>query len=91
MYNPKSIVENCDLVFLCKSHGDAEDIVPELVRVANKFEKTIKFIDLSADFRLKKPMLYKKWYGYNHHHLNLLKDAVYGLPELYADEIKSAF
>jgi N-acetyl-gamma-glutamyl-phosphate/LysW-gamma-L-alpha-aminoadipyl-6-phosphate reductase len=45
---------------------------------------------MSADFRLKNPDDYVKWYGWKHTQTDLLKEAVYGLPELHRQEIKDA-
>jgi N-acetyl-gamma-glutamyl-phosphate reductase len=47
-------------------------------------------IDLSADFRLKDPKVYKNWYHHRHTRKNLLREAVYGLPEIYRREIQNA-
>ena len=49
-----------------------------------------KVVDLSADYRLSDPEEYAKWYGLDHADPDRLKDAVYGLPELYREEIKQA-
>src|SRR3972149_7991763 len=48
-----------------------------------------RVVDLSADFRLKSLKTYKEWYG-EHKAASLLKNSVYGLPELFRDEIKKA-
>lgn len=53
-------------------------------------ERGIKVIDLSADYRLRDPNVYAEWYGESHIDTENLKHAVYGLPELYGDEIPSA-
>jgi N-acetyl-gamma-glutamyl-phosphate reductase len=50
----------------------------------------IKVIDLSADFRLKDPVEWSRWYGMEHACPDLIADAVYGLPEVNRDEIKNA-
>jgi len=50
----------------------------------------LKVIDLSADYRLKNPEDYQAWYGWKHENPELLKEAVYGLPELYRERIKNA-
>jgi N-acetyl-gamma-glutamyl-phosphate reductase len=50
----------------------------------------IVVLDLSAAFRLKNPALYPTHYGFEHGHAALLADAVYGLPELAADDIRTA-
>ncbi|EAI1846344.1 N-acetyl-gamma-glutamyl-phosphate reductase [Campylobacter coli] len=52
--------------------------------------KKMKIIDLSADFRLKNPKDYELWYKFTHPNQELLKNAVYGLCELYQEEIKNA-
>ena len=49
-----------------------------------------RIIDLAADYRLRDPNVYAQWYGETHHDLANLKRAVYGLPEIYGDDIKSA-
>jgi len=84
---PLSITEiqkNCDLVFTATPHGGSMNLVPRLL------EKGIKVIDMSADFRLKEPGAYDKWYGWTHTNPELLKEAAYGLPELHREEIKKA-
>jgi N-acetyl-gamma-glutamyl-phosphate reductase len=49
-----------------------------------------KIVDLSADFRLTDPKAYAKWYGHEHHALELQKEAVYGLVEVYREQIRKA-
>jgi N-acetyl-gamma-glutamyl-phosphate reductase len=53
-------------------------------------EERIRVIDLSADYRLRNPNVYAQWYGESHHDLANLATAVYGLPEIYGDDIKNA-
>jgi N-acetyl-gamma-glutamyl-phosphate reductase len=72
-----------DVVFCGLPHGTAHS---EL----GKLPERIKIIDMSADFRLRDPALYTEWYGGEHSAPQLLKSAVYGLTEHYADQIKSA-
>jgi len=84
---PQDIAElqkNCDLVFTATPHGGSVNLVPKLL------EAGLKVIDMSADFRLKNPDDYDKWYGWKHANPQLLKEAAYGLPELHRQEIKSA-
>ncbi|HUT16999.1 MAG TPA: N-acetyl-gamma-glutamyl-phosphate reductase [Acidobacteriota bacterium] len=84
---PQDIAElqkNCDLVFTATPHGGSVNLVPKLL------DAGLKVIDMSADFRLKNPDDYEKWYGWKHANPQLLKEAAYGLPELYRQEIKSA-
>jgi len=76
--------KNCDLVFTATPHGGSVNLVPKLLEVG------LKVIDMSADFRLKNPEDYDKWYGWKHAHPELLKEAAYGLPELHRQEIKGA-
>jgi len=76
--------KNCDLVFTATPHGGAVNLVPKLL------EAGLKVIDMSADFRLKNPDDYDKWYGWKHTNPQLLKEAAYGLPELHREEIKKA-
>ncbi len=84
---PQEIAElkkNCDLVFTATPHGGSINLVPKLL------DAGLKVIDMSADFRLKNPDDYDKWYGWKHANPQLLKEAAYGLPELHRQEIKSA-
>lgn len=90
-YNPDKVIENCDVVFLSKHHGEFLKKTSALVNKAQKAKSNIKFIDLSADFRLKNISLYKKWYDFEHTNKDLLKKTVYGLPEIYYQKIKDAF
>ena len=78
------IQKNCDLVFTATPHGGSVNLVPILL------EAGLKVIDMSADFRLKNPADYDKWYGWKHAHPEMLKEAAYGLPELHREEIKKA-
>lgn len=71
-------------VFGCLPHGVSMSTVPELLA------RGVRVIDLSADYRLRDPNVYAQWYGESHHDLANLAGAVYGLPELYGDEIATA-
>ena len=82
--NISELQKNCDLVFTATPHGGAVNLIPGLLEVG------LKVIDMSADFRLKNPDDYEKWYGWTHSNSDLLKTAVYGLPELHRDAIKNA-
>lgn len=83
-YNLSDVKESCDLVFTALPHGTSVKFVPELL------ETGLKVIDMSADFRLKDPEDYIKWYGWKHPVPEMLKEAVYGLPELHREEIRKA-
>lgn len=78
------ILSQCDVVFFATPHGVAHKLVPAL------YEKGIKIIDLSADFRIKDAALWAKWYGQPHGCESLLPEAVYGLPEVNREAIKQA-
>jgi N-acetyl-gamma-glutamyl-phosphate reductase len=73
-----------DLVFCGLPHGGSQKVMPELLNSVDHV------VDLAADFRLRDPALYPEWYGAEHIHPELLKEAVYGLPEFYRDEIAQA-
>ena len=72
-----------DVAFSAMPHKTSVDVVPPLLK------RGIKVVDASADFRLKDAEEYPKWYGFTHPSSELLKEAVYGLPELHRDEIAS--
>ncbi len=81
---PEKIAQKAELVFLCVPHGAA-------AKAAKSFlEAGLKVIDLSADFRLKDQSIYETWYKTAHEAPELLPQAVYGLPEIYREEIKRA-
>jgi N-acetyl-gamma-glutamyl-phosphate/LysW-gamma-L-alpha-aminoadipyl-6-phosphate reductase len=82
--NLSNITSNSDLVFTAIPHGTSAELVPKLL------EAGMKVIDLGADFRLKDPADYPKWYGWSHPHPELLKESVYGLPEFHREEIRKA-
>ncbi len=74
---------NVDLCFCALPHKTSQEIIRDL-------PKTLKIVDLSADFRLRDPAEYEKWYGNPHAALECQAEAVYGLTEFYRDQIKSA-
>lgn len=86
----KKIIKNNDLVFLHKGHGEFYKKTAELIELSSKLKKDVRFIDLSADFRLKDKSLYYEWYKFEHTKPELLQKAVYGLTELYREKIKDA-
>lgn len=74
-------VSEADFVFIALPHKEAMGVVPKLIKQGKKV------IDLSADFRFVDHVVYEKWYQ-KHTSPELLKDAVYGLSELYREKIK---
>ena len=75
-----------DLVFCALPHATTQKVLKDVFAKA----PDIKIVDLSADFRLEDPAAYAKWYGHDHHALELQKEAVYGLVEIYRRDIKKA-
>jgi len=82
--NVKEIIAKCDLVFLALPHTVSMSLVPALLKARKKI------IDLSADYRLSNTRVYQKFYNVMHKDKVHLKDAVYGLSELYRNKIKDA-
>ncbi len=78
------VVKKADVFFLALPHGASQEAVHFF------YERGKWVIDLSADYRLTDRALYKKWYGIPHEFPSTLKEAVYGLPELYKQTIKKA-
>jgi N-acetyl-gamma-glutamyl-phosphate reductase len=72
-----------DLCFCALPHKTSQEVIREL-------PKDLKIVDLSADFRLRDPEAYQKWYGNPHAAVEMQKEAVYGLTEFYRDEIAKA-
>ena len=77
-------VDGLDLVFLGLPHGASMDLAPSLVGNVGCV------VDLSAAFRLKDPTAYPEFYGFEHTQLELLEQAVFGLPELHRAELADA-
>ncbi|OYT70679.1 MAG: N-acetyl-gamma-glutamyl-phosphate reductase [Armatimonadetes bacterium CP1_7O] len=75
-YDPDALAKQCAVVFLAGETGFAMEHAPTLL------QRGVKLIDLSADFRLKDPAVFAEWYGKTHSAPDLLREAVYGLPEL---------
>ena len=72
-----------DLCFCALPHKTSQEVIAAL-------PKDLKIVDLSADFRLRDPEAYEKWYGNEHAALEQQKEAVYGLTEFYREEIAAA-
>lgn len=73
-----------DLVFLALPHGVSMNFVKE------NAQKAFKIIDLSGDFRIKSKAQYEEWYKMEHVYEEGIKNAVFGLPELFLEKIKTA-
>lgn len=78
------LVRECDVVFLGVPSGVSANIVKEL----RGFD--VKIVDTSADFRLKDPEVYRRFYEREHPCPDLLGEFVYGLPELHRQEVRKA-
>jgi len=75
-----------DAVFCGLPHGTTQEIIAAVL----KANPAIKVLDMSADFRLRDQAMYAQWYGHAHRALELQGEAVYGLTELYRNEIAAA-
>ena len=76
-------LEEVDAAIVAYPHAASAPVVAEMRSLG------IQVVDLSADFRLRDPELYEQWYG-PHGEPALLSDAVYGLPELYREQLRHA-
>ena len=76
--------KNLDLVYLSLPNGEAQKIIKKYYFK----NKNIKFIDLSADFRITNPKIYKKNYKINHKAINLIDHSMYSIPEFTKKDIK---
>ena len=81
---PESIAKRADAVFLALPHTKS------LQPVAACMAAGKHVVDLSADYRLKDPAVYETWYKTHHDQQDLLKQAVYGLPEFHREAIRKA-
>lgn len=72
-----------DLCFCALPHKTSQEVIAGLPR-------DLRIVDLSADFRLRDPKDYQKWYGNPHAAPDLQKEAVYGLTEFYREDIRGA-
>ncbi|WP_096911867.1 N-acetyl-gamma-glutamyl-phosphate reductase [Neobacillus jeddahensis] len=83
-FNADRLSEHNDIVFFATPSGVSSKLVPQLV------EKGIKCIDLSGDFRLRSAADYESWYRHTPPEEKYLSQAVYGLSEIYSENIKEA-
>jgi len=75
--------DGIDLCFCALPHKTSQEVISAL-------PKSLKIVDLSADFRLRDPAAYEKWYGNPHTAIAQQEEAVYGLTEFYREEIRAA-
>lgn len=80
----KAVIDSSDVVFASLPHGLSEEIAAACYKAGKLF------IDMGADFRLENEEDYAEWYGGSYADKDLHKQAVYGLPELFREEIKNA-
>ena len=77
-------LSDCDVVFFATPNGVAMQSASQLL------DAGVKVIDLAADFRLKDPEIWSRWYGMDHACPDRITEAVYGLPEVNREKIRSA-
>ena len=83
-FDPDKLAAKASVAFLGLPHTASFAVTPALR------ERGVKVIDLSADYRLKDAGVYADWYGHAHTDAAGLREAVYGLPELFRSQIKPA-
>jgi N-acetyl-gamma-glutamyl-phosphate reductase len=76
--------DGIDVAFYCLPHGESME------EVARARAAGVRVIDLSADFRLRDVSVYEQWYGVTHRVPHMIEEAVYGLPEVYREQIAGA-
>src|SRR5258708_1119261 len=80
----KLLAKGVECAFGCLPHGASMSSLAKLL------DRGVRVVDLSADYRLRDPNEYAQWYGESHEDLAHLAQAVYGLPEIYGDDIPGA-
>jgi N-acetyl-gamma-glutamyl-phosphate/LysW-gamma-L-alpha-aminoadipyl-6-phosphate reductase len=83
-FTSRQVLEECDVLFLALPHGESQKDIEHYASLAPRI------VDLAADFRLRDPLLYRKFYGEEHKAPQWLGRFVYGLPELHREEMRSA-
>lgn len=81
---PAEIAARADFAFSCLPHGVTSSLVPKLL------DAGLRIVDLSADYRLNSPESYLQWYDQKHADGDRLGKVVYGLPELFREQIRDA-
>ena len=82
--DPATVAAECQLALLAVPSGRAMEVVPQLL------EAGVRVVDVSPDYRLNDPALYPTWYRLEHTHPELLREAVFGIPEWYGEAMPSA-
>ena len=80
----KTLLKKADLFFMALPHAASQEAVDFF------YKKGKKVLDLSADYRLKNPLVYEQWYKTPHNYPKTLEKAVYGLPEIYRKKIAAS-
>ncbi len=81
---PAEVAARAECVFSCLPHGASASVIPALLDAGSRV------VDFSADYRLSDPDVYNQWYGQKHADPGRLGKVVYGLPELFRDQISPA-
>lgn len=81
---PQEVAARAECVFSCLPHGASASVIPALL------EGGCRVVDFSADYRLNDPEVFARWYGEKHHDPQRLGKVVYGLPELFRQQIVGA-
>jgi N-acetyl-gamma-glutamyl-phosphate reductase len=81
---PLAVAGRADCAFCCLPHGAAASVVPHLLAAK------MRVVDFSADYRLRTPQSYEQWYDQKHADAERLGKVVYGLPELFREQIRPA-
>lgn len=82
--SPQQVAQRAQCVFSCLPHGASASVIPALL------DAGCRVVDFSADYRLNDPEVFAQWYGEKHHDPTRLGKVVYGLPELFRDQIVGA-
>jgi N-acetyl-gamma-glutamyl-phosphate reductase len=82
--SPAEVAARSECVFSCLPHGASAAVIPRLLEAGSRI------VDFSADYRLNDPEVYALWYGQKHADPQRLGKVVYGLPELFRDQIPPA-
>jgi N-acetyl-gamma-glutamyl-phosphate reductase len=80
----EAALDSADLVFAALPHGVSQAVAPAILK------RGIPFVDLGADFRLRDPKTYERWYHEPHRAPDLLDRFVYGIPEINREAIRGA-